>query len=90
MAPLPTLLELIQSGYVAKSGNSVKLIAADKRGASDGRIAAVANWKRRPSAEDKAELERILSAGSKLQISKISEHGKIDRSLLNEIKEWLG
>jgi hypothetical protein len=54
---------LLDTGYTARSGNSVRFVmVADKPG-STRRTAVVAKWARKPSEADKAELEQILESG---------------------------
>jgi hypothetical protein len=94
-APLPRLLDnLIQNGYVAASGNRAQFLAATKPGV-DHRVSIVTNWKRKPSAEDRAEVERMLSSVYNVRVNPNdcdpTKKGRTERlgQLADEMKEFL-
>lgn len=68
MDELPPLVRsLVESGYVAKSGNRAKFMVAVKPGTR--RMSMVVSWKIDPSEADRAELEQILSATSNVAVN---------------------
>lgn len=61
----PRLLRtLAEHGYVAKSGNSVRIVLGTQQ---NRKHAVVALWRQRPSENDKKEFEQLVSAEANVE-----------------------